>query len=244
VSIRVPSLCSIESGHPFIPTCLLAERRAQRHSRMPPRMRRHRRSRRKASLTERARCYPLPWRHYTTGCRAGLPPRFFCLIIGGRSSPSSGESANHRFRGSALGTQVLAIGGDLGVCINPAHGGQSAFVGREPRLSARDCAAELATLSTETSSITRLPLPASGLSTRRPGPITVPTDSIRAIMPASLDTLRLSPHPKEPNALLSQLPHDPRLTTAERRREEHHPDSSYRLAPFSGLSAGLPFGNV
>jgi hypothetical protein len=42
-------------------------------------MRRHRRSRRNASLTERARCYPLPWRHYTTGCRAGLPPRSFSL---------------------------------------------------------------------------------------------------------------------------------------------------------------------
>src|ERR1700730_4825048 len=27
MSIRLPSLCSIESGHPFIPTCLLAERR-------------------------------------------------------------------------------------------------------------------------------------------------------------------------------------------------------------------------
>jgi hypothetical protein len=60
VSIRVPSLCSIESSHPFVPTCLLAERRAQRQSRMPPPMRRHRRSRRKASLTERARCYSCP----------------------------------------------------------------------------------------------------------------------------------------------------------------------------------------
>jgi hypothetical protein len=47
--IRLPSLCSIESRHPFVPTCLLAKRRAQRQSRMPPRMRRHRRSRRKAS---------------------------------------------------------------------------------------------------------------------------------------------------------------------------------------------------
>src|ERR1700730_13858876 len=28
----VPSLCSIENGHPFVPTCLLAERRAQRQS--------------------------------------------------------------------------------------------------------------------------------------------------------------------------------------------------------------------
>jgi len=42
--------------HPFVPTCRLAERRAQRQSRMPPRRRRHRRSRRAASLTERARC--------------------------------------------------------------------------------------------------------------------------------------------------------------------------------------------
>ena len=42
-------------------------------------MRRHRRSRRKASLTERARCYLLPWRHCIAGCRAGLPPRSFSL---------------------------------------------------------------------------------------------------------------------------------------------------------------------
>jgi hypothetical protein len=78
--------------HPFVPTCLLEKRRAQWRSRMPPRTRRHRRSRRKASLTERARCYPLPWRHCTTGCRAGYRPALFRLIIGGRSSSSSGES--------------------------------------------------------------------------------------------------------------------------------------------------------
>jgi transposase IS116/IS110/IS902 family protein len=78
VSIRLPSLCSIESRHPFVPTCLLAKRRAQRQSRMPPRMRRHRRSRRKASLTERARCYPLPWRHRTTTVSRGVTaPLFF-----------------------------------------------------------------------------------------------------------------------------------------------------------------------
>ena len=35
--------------HPFVPTCLPAERRAQRQSRMPPRKRRHRRSRSEAS---------------------------------------------------------------------------------------------------------------------------------------------------------------------------------------------------
>ena len=45
-----------EYGHSFVPTCRPAERRAQRQSRMPPRLRRHRRSRRAASLTERARC--------------------------------------------------------------------------------------------------------------------------------------------------------------------------------------------
>jgi len=51
------SLCSIGNDHPFVPTCLLAERRAQRQSRMmSARSRRHRRSRRAASLTERARC--------------------------------------------------------------------------------------------------------------------------------------------------------------------------------------------
>ena len=53
---RATSLCSIETDHPFVPTCRSAERRAQWQSRMPPRSRRHRRSRRAASLTERARC--------------------------------------------------------------------------------------------------------------------------------------------------------------------------------------------
>jgi len=47
---RAASLCSIGNDHPFVPTCLPAERRAQRQSRMPPRTRRHRRSRREASL--------------------------------------------------------------------------------------------------------------------------------------------------------------------------------------------------
>ena len=32
---KATSLCSIENNHPFVPTCLLAERRAQRQSRMP-----------------------------------------------------------------------------------------------------------------------------------------------------------------------------------------------------------------
>ena len=53
---RAASLCSIGNDHPFVPTCRPAEHRAQRQSRMPPRTRRHRRSRRAASLTERARC--------------------------------------------------------------------------------------------------------------------------------------------------------------------------------------------
>src|SRR6266513_3472470 len=53
---RAASLCSIGNDHPFVPTCPPAERRAQRQSRMPPRTRRHRRSRRAACLTERARC--------------------------------------------------------------------------------------------------------------------------------------------------------------------------------------------
>src|SRR4029077_6317563 len=82
----VPSLCSIENGHPFVPTCLLAERRAQRQSRMPPRTRRHRRSRRKTSLTERARCYACPGRTAPQRNPAGLLPCLFRLIIGGRSA--------------------------------------------------------------------------------------------------------------------------------------------------------------
>jgi len=41
------------SGHPFVPTCFLAERRAQRQSRMPARMRRHRWSRRRLLLPVR-----------------------------------------------------------------------------------------------------------------------------------------------------------------------------------------------
>src|SRR5690349_4081405 len=46
---KLASLCSIGQDHPFGPTCRLAERRAQRQSRMPPPWRRHRRSRRAAS---------------------------------------------------------------------------------------------------------------------------------------------------------------------------------------------------
>jgi len=38
------------NDHPFVPTCLPAERRAQRQSRMPSRMRRHRRSRQRSVL--------------------------------------------------------------------------------------------------------------------------------------------------------------------------------------------------
>jgi len=57
---QLSSLCLIENDHPFVPTCPLAERRAQRQSRIPARMRRHRRSRREACLTERARRYPRP----------------------------------------------------------------------------------------------------------------------------------------------------------------------------------------
>ena len=58
MSLSLSSLCSIENDHPFVPTCRSAEHRAQRQSRMPPAKRRHRQSRRAASLTERARCYP------------------------------------------------------------------------------------------------------------------------------------------------------------------------------------------
>ncbi len=58
MSLPLASLCSIEPHHPFVPTRRPAEHRAQRQSRMPPAQRRHRQSRRAASLTERARCYP------------------------------------------------------------------------------------------------------------------------------------------------------------------------------------------
>jgi hypothetical protein len=58
MSLPLASLCSIERHHPFVPTRRPAEHRAQRQSRMPPAQRRHRQSRRAASLTERARCYP------------------------------------------------------------------------------------------------------------------------------------------------------------------------------------------
>src|SRR6202040_3312490 len=54
--------------------------------------RRHRRSRRKASLTERARCYACPGRTTPQRYPAGLLPCFFRLIIGGRSVSSRRES--------------------------------------------------------------------------------------------------------------------------------------------------------
>ena len=88
MTLLFPSLCSIESDHPFVPTCRSAEHRAQRQSRMPPAKRRHRQSRREASLTERARCYA-PGRGTIAAPHsfAGLPPHIFCLLIGGGSSP-------------------------------------------------------------------------------------------------------------------------------------------------------------
>ena len=49
-------------------------------------MRRHRRSRRKASLTERARCYPCLGGTAPRPCSPGLLLPFFRLIIGGRSA--------------------------------------------------------------------------------------------------------------------------------------------------------------
>jgi len=77
-----------ENDNPIVPTCRSVERRAQRQSRMPPAKRWHRRSRRNASLTERARRYPSGGGTIATApASAGLPPRSFCLIIGGRSSP-------------------------------------------------------------------------------------------------------------------------------------------------------------
>ena len=103
------SLCSIENDHPFVPTCLPAERRAQRQSRMPARMRRHRRSRREASLTERARRYAPPSGTTATAPSfAGFPPRFFCLIIGGRSSPIEGEGSPWQ-RASDLPRKTVAV---------------------------------------------------------------------------------------------------------------------------------------
>ena len=77
-----------ENDNPIVPTCRSVERRAQRQSRMPPAKRWHRRSRRNASLTERARRYPSGGGTIATApASAGLPPRSFCLIIGGRTSP-------------------------------------------------------------------------------------------------------------------------------------------------------------
>ena len=43
---------------------------------------------------------PLPWRHCITGCHAGLPPRFFRLIIGGRSVPPRSAAKHGRRQGS------------------------------------------------------------------------------------------------------------------------------------------------
>ena len=61
---RLPSPRYTERREPRspVPTCFLAERPAQRQSGMPPRMRRDGRSRRAASLTERARGFSAPAR--------------------------------------------------------------------------------------------------------------------------------------------------------------------------------------
>jgi hypothetical protein len=69
-------------------------------------MRRHRRSRRKASLTERARCYSCPVLQHKVSRR--VIARFFRLIIGGRSSSSTGESASSGRRCGAACRQHFA----------------------------------------------------------------------------------------------------------------------------------------
>jgi hypothetical protein len=71
-------------------------------------MRRHRREPAHSVLDRASAVLLLPWRSWpcTTGCRAGLPPRFFRLIIGGRSLFSISESA----RRDASGISVRRYG--------------------------------------------------------------------------------------------------------------------------------------
>jgi len=67
----------------------------------------YRQSRRKASLTERARRYLCPGGSALRRCPHGLPC-FFHLIIGGRCAPSTGESiANLTFGGPRRGCGSL-----------------------------------------------------------------------------------------------------------------------------------------
>jgi hypothetical protein len=95
-------------------TCTPAERRAQRQSRMPPRMRRHRRSRRKASLTKRARCYPCPGGIASQGVTRGYRPAFLLdhwwevrfLQRGVRCEPDSSDQARRRIPARRVTTHL------------------------------------------------------------------------------------------------------------------------------------------
>ena len=86
------------AGHPFVPTCRAAKRRAQTLSRMP--LLRHRRSRREASWTARARRYNRSSSDLLAS-PAGLPPRK-SLTVGGKSFSRLRE-VRHHFPSPACG---------------------------------------------------------------------------------------------------------------------------------------------
>ena len=79
MSIRFPSLCSIENGHPFVPTCRLAERRAQRQSRMPTRNAAAPAKPAQSVLDRASTVLRLSWRHYTTTVSRGVIALLFSL---------------------------------------------------------------------------------------------------------------------------------------------------------------------
>ena len=83
-SLRLPSLCSIEIDHPFVPTCLLADA-ARSGSQGCRRDRGAPAQRRKRPWTERARCYPCLEALHHDGVPWGYRPAFLAPSLVGRS---------------------------------------------------------------------------------------------------------------------------------------------------------------
>jgi hypothetical protein len=92
MSLPFPSLCSIANDHPFVPACHWQS--TARSGRQGGRPQRGGTGEAGAqSVLERASTVLCPRRrdHRRFARSAGLPPRAFPLLIGGRSSPIDGE---------------------------------------------------------------------------------------------------------------------------------------------------------
>jgi hypothetical protein len=100
----IPSLGSAEATHPFVPTCLMAQRRAQALSGMPPAAPAAAGGKRPGQC-EHGATIDNHWNNLIL-FTARLPPRRFLLIVGRRSF----SSALSREKGEGMSSRFNTIG--------------------------------------------------------------------------------------------------------------------------------------